>query len=161
VCTGSASEFVCMGLVCVWCRCEVGRENVRSRSVTATGVWQIARSSSSGRQGADRWSRSQELGLHPPGWLCGHSGEVTPEASQDADSTRKGAFAGYKLNPMGEGNERQGPPSTVGEVIAPHWTATASLKLGSPQPVRCCLASTYLPHWVYGDQRGIPRKVGR
>ena len=48
-------------------------------------------------------------------------------------------------------NERQGSPPSVGEVFAPHWTATARLKLGSPQPIRCCPAPAYLPHWVRGE----------
>ena len=46
-----------------------------------------------------------------------------------------------------------GPLSSVGEVIAPHWTAATCLKLGSPQPIRCCLAMAYLPHWVRGYSR--------
>ena len=29
-----------------------------------------------------------------------------------------------------------------------HWTATARLKLGSPQPIRCCPATVRLPYWV-------------
>ena len=36
---------------------------------------------------------------------------------------------------------RQGLLPTVREVIAPHRAATAHLKLGKPQPVKCCLAT--------------------
>ena len=43
----------------------------------------------------------------------------------------------------------QGLLSTVGEILGSHWTATARLKLGSPQPDRCCPATIRLPHWVH------------
>ena len=40
----------------------------------------------------------------------------------------------------------------MGEIFGSHWTATARLKLGSPQlaPDRCCPATIRLPHWVHG-----------
>ena len=43
----------------------------------------------------------------------------------------------------------QGLLSTVGEILGSHWTATARLKLGSPEPDLCCPATIRLPHWVY------------
>ena len=46
----------------------------------------------------------------------------------------------------------QGSLLMVGEVIQPAWTATACLKLSSPQPIRCCPAIGHLPHWVHGAQ---------
>ena len=46
---------------------------------------------------------------------------------------------------------------TVGEILRSHWTAVASLKLGSPQPVRCCPATVCHPHWVHGN-KGKPEK---
>ena len=46
----------------------------------------------------------------------------------------------------------QGSFLMVGEVIQSHWTATAYLKLSSPQPIRCCPTTGHLPHWVHGDQ---------
>ncbi|KAK7475598.1 hypothetical protein BaRGS_00033147 [Batillaria attramentaria] len=52
------------------------------------------------------------------------------------------------VNPIGEGKGRLGPLPTVGKIIASHWTATARLKLGSPQPVRCCPATACQLYWV-------------
>ena len=46
----------------------------------------------------------------------------------------------------------QGSLLMVGEVIQPHWTATAFLKLSSPQPIRCCPTTGHLSHWVHGAQ---------
>ena len=46
----------------------------------------------------------------------------------------------------------QGSFQMVGEVIQTHWTATACLKLSSPQPIRCCPTTGHLPHWVHGTQ---------
>jgi hypothetical protein len=72
-------------------------------------------------------------------------------ASPQGETEKRGvAVTGYKLNPIDVGYERQGPLPTVGEVIAPHWTATARHKLGSPQPIRCCPVNAHLPHWVRG-----------
>ena len=51
----------------------------------------------------------------------------------------------------------QGSFLTVGEVIQPHWIATACLKLSSPQPIRCCPATSHLLHWVH-RARGISNK---
>ena len=39
---------------------------------------------------------------------------------------------------------------TVGEILGSHWTTIARLKLGSPQPVRCCPAIVCHPHRVHG-----------
>ena len=39
---------------------------------------------------------------------------------------------------------------SVGGIIASHWPATARLKLGSPQPVRCWPATVRLLQWVPG-----------
>lgn len=47
---------------------------------------------------------------------------------------------------------RQGLLPTVGGILGSHWTATARLKLGSPQSVRCCPATACPPHWVHGDR---------
>ena len=52
---------------------------------------------------------------------------------------------------------RQGLLPTVGEILGSHWTAIARLKLGSPQPIRCCPATVCHPHWVLGD-KGPPEK---
>ena len=45
----------------------------------------------------------------------------------------------------------QGLLPTVEEIFTSHWTAIAYLKLGSPQPVRCCPTMVCLPLWVYED----------
>ena len=45
----------------------------------------------------------------------------------------------------------------VGEILRSHWTAIARLKLGSPQPVRCCPATVCHPHGVHRD-KGPPEK---
>ena len=44
---------------------------------------------------------------------------------------------------------------TVGEITMSQWIATARLKLGSPQPIRCYPAMAYLLHWVRGAQRNF------
>ena len=46
----------------------------------------------------------------------------------------------------------QGSFLMVGEIIQPHWTATAHLKLSSSQPIRCCPATGHLTHSVHGIQ---------
>ena len=51
--------------------------------------------------------------------------------------------------------------STVGEMIASHWIATARLKLSSPQPVRCCPATVCLLQWVLGDMSIAAQKADR
>ena len=35
------------------------------------------------------------------------------------------------------------------KILGSHWTATARLKLGSPQPDSCCPATIRLLHWVH------------
>ena len=40
----------------------------------------------------------------------------------------------------------------MGEILGSQWTAIAHLKLGSPQPVRCCPATVCHHHWVHGDK---------
>ena len=51
----------------------------------------------------------------------------------------------------------QGLLPMVGEILGSRWTATAHLKLGSPQPVKCCPATVCHPHVVHGD-KGPPEK---
>ena len=46
----------------------------------------------------------------------------------------------------------QGSFLMVGEVIQHHWTAIPCLKLSNPQPIRCCLATGHLLHWVHRAQ---------
>ena len=53
------------------------------------------------------------------------------------EPTREVAVTGYKSTLDWRRAGRHGLSSTVGGIIAPHWSATARLKLGSPQPVRC------------------------
>ena len=72
--------------------------------------------------------------------------------------TRRGATdTGYKPSLDWRRARRQGFLSTEGEIHGSHWTAITSLKLGSPQPVRCCLTTLCHPHWVHGD-KGSPEK---
>ena len=60
------------------------------------------------------------------------------------EPTRKVAVTGYKSTLDWRRVGRHKLSSTVGGIIAPHWSATARLKLGSPQPVRCRLANVCL-----------------
>lgn len=76
----------------------------------------------------------------------GHSSFAT-----GVDTTRGAADTGYKPSLNWRRAWRQGLLPTVGEIFGSQWTATARLKLGSPQPVRCCPATARSLHWVHGD----------
>ena len=73
------------------------------------------------------------------------------------DTTRGATDTGYKPSLDWRRAWRQGLLPTVGEILGSHWTAIARLKLGSPQPVRCCPATVCHPHRVHGD-KGPPEK---
>ena len=73
------------------------------------------------------------------------------------DSTWGATDTGYKPSLDWRRARRQGLLPMVGEILGSHWTAIARLKLGSPQPVRCCPATVCHPHWVHGD-KGPPEK---
>ena len=72
------------------------------------------------------------------------------------DTTRGATDTGYKPSLDWRRAWRQGLLPTVGGILGSHWTAIAHLKLGSPQPVRCCPATVCHPHWVHGD-KGNPK----
>ena len=55
--------------------------------------------------------------------------------------------------------KRQGKFSSTGGTFESHWTSTARLKLGSPQPIRCCPATVCFLHWVHGDQETSDRQT--
>ena len=67
------------------------------------------------------------------------------------DSTREATDTGYKPSLNWHRVWCQGLLPTVGEIFVSHWTATACLKLGSPQSVRCCPTTVCFLHWVHGD----------
>ena len=73
------------------------------------------------------------------------------------DTTRGAANTGYKSSLHWRRARSQGLLLTAGEILGSHWTAIAYLKLGSPQPVRCCPATVCHPHLVHGD-KGPPEK---
>ena len=66
------------------------------------------------------------------------------------DTTRGATDTGYKPSLDWRRARRQELLPTLGEVLGSHWTTTARLKLGSPQPVRCCPATVCHPHRVHG-----------
>ena len=68
------------------------------------------------------------------------------------DTTRGATNTGYKPSLDWRRTRPQGLLPTLGEILGSHWTAVARLKLGSPQPVRCCPATVCHPHWVHGDK---------
>lgn len=69
--------------------------------------------------------------------LRSSTGEDTPASSYDVGTTREVAVTGSKPKLDWRRAWRQGLLLTVGEIIRSHWIATARLKLGSPQSVRC------------------------
>ena len=73
------------------------------------------------------------------------------------DTTRGATDTGYKPWLNWRRARCQGLLPMVGEILGSQWTAIARLKLDSPQPVRCCPATVYHPHWVHGD-KGPPEK---
>jgi hypothetical protein len=78
-------------------------------------------------------------------------GEDTPASRQQKEKHGKQQSTGYKPQTDWHRERCQGLLPTVGETIRSHWTATACLKLGSPQSVRCRPATVCLPHRVYED----------
>ena len=72
------------------------------------------------------------------------------------DTTRGATDTGYMPSLDWRRAWRQGLLPTVGEILGSHWTAIARLKLGSPQPIRCCTTTVCHPHWVHGD-KGNPK----
>ena len=99
-----------------------------------------------------------ERGTVGTGWtafsIYPHPGPC-PETKLQCRSTRLNQTRGtlvtsYKSKADWRKLGRYGLSLTVGEVLASHWSATARLKLGSPQPVRCRPATVCLPHWVRG-----------
>ena len=72
------------------------------------------------------------------------------------DTTRGATDTGYKPSLDWRRAWRHGLLPTVGEIIGSHWTTIARLKLGSPQPARCCPTTVWHPYWVHGD-KGNPK----
>ena len=99
-----------------------------------------------------------ERGTVETGWtafsIYPHPGSC-PEMKLQCRSTRLKQTRGttvtsYKSKADWRKFGRYGLSLTVGEIIASQWSATARLKLGSPQPVRCRPATVCLLHWVRG-----------
>ena len=67
------------------------------------------------------------------------------------DSTQEATDTSYKPSLNWHRVWSQGLLPMVGEIFMSHWTATAHLKLGSPQLVRCCPIMVCFLHWVHGD----------
>ena len=84
-------------------------------------------------------------------------GEDTPAFAIRVYTTRGATDTAYKTSLDWRRALRQGLLLKVGEILGSHWTAITRLKLGSPQPVRCCPATVCHPHWVHGD-KGPPEK---
>ena len=79
------------------------------------------------------------------------TGEDTSASPCGGDTTRGAAVTGYKPSHDWRKARRQGLIPTVGGIVGSHWTAIARLKLGSPQPERCCPATVCYHHWVHVD----------
>ncbi|XP_063605235.1 uncharacterized protein LOC134780428 [Penaeus indicus] len=85
-----------------------------------------------GREGdSDDWA-AQHLHVLCPGL---RPGEVTPASLYSVGLTREAAVTGYKSMLDWRRVGRHGLPPTVGGIFVSQWSATARLKLGSPQPV--------------------------
>ena len=72
------------------------------------------------------------------------------------DTTRGATDAGYKPFLV---DTTDAAPDSGREILGPQWTAIAHLKLGSPQPVRCCPATVCHPHWVQGIRDHLKNKT--
>ena len=75
--------------------------------------------------------------------------EGTPAVSQDSGTTRgTRQFTGSKLRLIGVRRTARGLVRRWEKPAQLHWVATARLKLGSPQPVRCRHVIACLLYWV-------------
>ena len=87
--------------------------------------------------------------VHQPYWR-GHS-----YFAFGVDTTRGVTVTGYKPLLDWRRAWRQGLFPSVGGIFGSHWTATARLKLGSPQPIRCCPATAASLIGCMGDRRNL------
>ena len=87
--------------------------------------------------------------VHQPYWR-GHS-----NFASGVDTTRGVTVTGDKPLLDWRRAWRQGLLPPVGGILGSHWTATARLKLGSPQPIRCCPATAASSIGCMGDRRNL------